>query len=179
MKKNLLFMLSIFVLSISFVSCGNDDENDDSNSNTLELYLDNVKQEVSSISNIEYITTNVVGETQLKAYFYGGDGSQFTSFTMTFDNVKLSEINIGDNLISKNRVMTYYMLICDKGMYTMGDIMTDLNGNPIFVGYIGQAVVKSFDKTNNKMEIEFKDVKLADGKGNFINVKGLINSIIE
>jgi hypothetical protein len=93
--------------------------------------------------------------------------------------VKLSEINIGDNLISKNRVMTYYMLICDKGMYTMGDIMTDLNGNPIFVGYIGQAVVKSFDKTNNKMEIEFKDVKLADGKGNFINVKGLINSIIE
>ena len=179
MKKNILFILSVLIFSVLFMSCSSDDDdNDDIDTGSVkyEVYLNDINQKISSISNIEYNTANVIGEPQLKAYLYGDEGSQFTTLVMTFDNLKLADINVGDDLISKNGVITFYMLICDKGTYTMGDTMTDQNGKPIYVGYIGQAIVKSFNKSNNEIDIEFKDTKVTNGKNDFISIKGRINS---
>ncbi|MBF0651355.1 hypothetical protein IR083_21295 [Dysgonomonas sp. GY75] len=180
MKKNILFILSVLIFSVAFMSCSSDDNNDDNDTGSAkyDLYLDNAQQKTSSISNIEYNETNMVGEPQLKVYLYGDDGSQFTTLTMTFDNLRLADINVGDDLISKNGVITFYMLVCDKGTYTMGDKMTDQNGKPIYVGYMGQAIVKSFDKSNNNIDIEFKDTKVTDGKNSSISIKGRIKSVI-
>ncbi len=153
------------------MSCSSDDDDngDDVVSNGFELYLDNVKQGVSTSSNIEYNSSNVVGEPQLKAYIYGNDDAQFTSLAISFDNLKLSDIKVGDDLVSKNDVITYYMLICDKGIYTMG------NGT----SNIGQAIVKKFDSSSKKIDIEFKDVKVTNGKNDYISMKGRIDSTIK
>lgn len=170
MKKNYFYLLTtMLVAMLSFTACNDDDDNDDTLTNRFELYLDDVKQNVFSETNIEYNSSNFVGEPQLKVYIYGGEGSQFTVLTLTYDNLKLSDIKVGDDLITKDGVETYYMLIADKGGYSVDETSSN----------IGQAIVKSFDSSNNNIALEFTNVRVTNGKNSFISMKGYIASTIE
>lgn len=158
MKKNLLFTLSILLLSISFVSCSSDDDNDNTDNNSfIELYINDIKQKVSENNNL---IAPIVYDDGLVFYIYY-NGSSGDGFWLNFDGVSLDNLKIGDDLVKKSTDYNY-QLEFENDHYGLLKSYTEVSQ---FKDYQGQALVTEFDKSKKIIQVEFTNMKLPLFKG--------------
>lgn len=160
MKKNILFILSVFVFSLSFVSCGSDDDEiDDNTTNTFKsnFYIGNEKQDVSeSISNISYdqsrktINVLLISENENK---------KLKQFHATFEDIDFNTLKVGDDLVQKANITNYLLGV--NGVNGMYNMVNDPYDNK-YKDYIGKAIVKNIDLTKKYIEIDFQDATIVN-----------------
>jgi len=163
MKKNIFQILTVlFISSLIFSSCSDDDENDDNGNNgntSVELYVNDTKQNTKLfLETVPLVYDN--GGTYGKSSFtinisFNKDDNPYL-FTMMFKEISLSNINIGDDL-TKISNDYFYSLSYKNDSYWLNK--SDINKND-FKDYQGTVIVKEFDKVKNIMKLEFSNIKI-------------------
>lgn len=177
MKKNIL---SILIISMLFMSCSsNDDENDDNTTGIFKssFYVGEEKQDVIElISGISYDKNNktmnviLMGENENKKL------KQFHAF---FEDIDFNTLKVGDDLVQKADMVNYLLGINkDSKMYTMVKDPYDT----AYKGYIGKVVIKTIDVSKKYMEIDFQNATVIGGTDKSRvgqKIKGSIASSVE
>jgi len=162
MKKNILYILSIFALSISFISCGSndDDESDDNTTGTFKsnFYIGEEKQDIlESISNISYDENDKTINVLLMSE---NNNQKLSQFHATFEDVDFNSLKVGDDLVQKADMVNYLLGVNkDSKMYTMVKDPYET----AYKGYIGKAVVKTIDVSKKYIEIDFQNATVVGG----------------
>ncbi|NDV78611.1 hypothetical protein [Dysgonomonas sp. 511] len=164
MKKNLLFILSIFVFSISFVACSDDDDDVFENGSTsTSLNIDGISVSTSSfLSNISYSTPNLTGSASLNISIWLGDDNgnnedvEYGIFTISILKISLEDIQVGDNLANNKNYDV--KLLYQKENYWLNNLFVP--NEEKYDKYKGQAIVTEFDKSSQIMKVEFKNIIL-------------------
>lgn len=162
MKKNLLFTLSMLLLSISFVSCSGDDDNEEAetgnnnapqflasrNYTDFETYYTTEEEASYNASNNKL---NISFDFGTERFEVGDKVYIRANYHLLFKFVvDINSLKVGDELQSK---------LEDKSDITFTDYTTigDVHNNYINGGKI---VVKSIDTTNKKISIEFQNLDI-------------------
>jgi len=165
MKKYVLHLLSaLFIASLSFTSCSDDNHDNDENTDNnliMELYVDNIKKN----TNLDMYTIPIqygvtYGTPSLSLTFcFTEDINQSDPYvlTMNFDGVKLEDLNIGDDLAQMTSYS--YLLLGYKGE-NYGISISDTSKDS-FRGYQGQVIIKELDLNKMVMKIELSQITLA------------------
>ena len=180
MKKNILFILSMLVFSLSFVSCGSDDDdNDEASTGTFKsnFYVGEEKQDISElISGISYSES---GKTINVILMGENENKKLKQFHATFEDIDFSTLKVGDDLVQKADMVNYLLgTNKDNGMYTMVKDPYDTN----YKGYIGKAVVETIDVSKKYLEIDFQNATVVGGTDKSRveqKIKGSITSSVE
>lgn len=179
MKKNIFYILSVLIFSFSFVSCSNDDDNDEGLTGTFKssFYVGEEKQDVIElISGISYDenskTINIIlmGENENK---------KLKQFHASFENIDFNTLKVGDDLVQKADMVNYLLGINkDSKMYTMVKDPYDT----AYKGYIGKAVIKTIDVSKKYVEIDFQNATVVGGTSSSKveqKIKGSIASSVD
>lgn len=182
MKKNLLFILSILLLSISFVACGGDDDNDNTVNNSANLYVNdraiNLIQDLNTITyNYKSGSNNII---DLDVIFYADD-DRVTTLSIQVLNLDMNNIKVGDNLSEQK----YYevMLLKDGGTYVLNDAL--VTNKTLYNEYKGQVLVKAFNKDKKTIQLEFSEITVPLMQNMYPNfnklakIKGHISATME
>lgn len=178
MKKNILFILSVLVFSVSFVSCGSDDDDDNTTSGfKSNFYIGEEKQDISElISNIFYDQSDKRINVLLMSE---NDNKKLSQFHAIFEDVDFNSLKVGDDLIEKADMVNYLLgLNKDSKMYTMVKDPYDT----AYKGYIGKAIIKSIDVSKKYLEIDFQNTIVVGGTSSSKveqKIKGSIASSVE
>lgn len=186
MKKNLLFILSIIILSISFVSCSSDNDDEAGTGvGTINLYIDGNKMNTNTtilLSSISYEKPTI---TYPKSEFsimimFGDDSSQNAFFN--FEGIDLDGLKVGDDLVN----------LCDDYSYQISYggneywLNSKISWYNEFASGKGKFVVKELNSDKTVVNIEFQDVKLPvlgsslkPDKTKIIDIKGNMNYSID
>ena len=160
MKKNLLFILSILVLSVSFVSCSKDEDDNGGETGRFrsDFYIGNEKQDISElISNIFYDEADKTISILLMSE---NDNKKLQQFHARFEDVDFNSLKVGDDLVQKADMVNYMLgMNKDNKMYSMVKDPYDTN----YKNYIGKAVIKAIDTSKKYIEIDFQDVTVIGG----------------
>ena len=165
MKKNLLFILSIFVLSISFVACSDDGENEE----TEEAGNNNAPQFIASRNYSDFLTYYT---TEEKATYNTSSNKLNISFDFGTDRFEIGDkvyIQAYYKLLFKFSVDINNLKVGDELQNKLEDNSTDIKftdyttvGDYGHENYIngGKLIVKSIDTTNKKISIEFQNLDI-------------------
>lgn len=168
MKKNLLFVLSILVFSLSFISCGDDEDNDTDSTNlgTAVCYIDDKKvtQKTNiAISSIHYdkpTTTFPTPEFSMMIMFNDEGENAF----FHFEGINLDNLKVGDDLVK----------LCDDYGYQISYegneywLQSDISWYDEFDSGKGKFIVKELNADKTVIHIEFQDIKVPILKGSLI-----------
>lgn len=120
MKKNILFTLTILVLSVSFISCSSDDDNSDNNTiNKFKsnFYIGEEKQDIIELNAISY---NENSKTINVLLIGDNDNKSLRQFHAIFEDVDFYSLKVGDDLIGKAEMVNYLLgTNKDGNVYTM------------------------------------------------------------
>lgn len=180
MKKNILFILSVLIFSLSFVSCGSDDDdNDDGVTGGFksDFYIGDEKQDISElISSISYDESDKTINVLLMSE---NENKKLKQFHATFEDINFNTLKVGDDLVQKADMVNYLLGINkDSKMYTMVKDPYDT----AYKGYIGKAVIKAIDISKKYMEIDFQNATVVGGTDKSRveqKIKGSIGSSVE
>lgn len=157
MKNNNLKHLIILVLLISgftLSSCSDDDN--DSHSQSIGLNINNNPVNIfADLSGITYRVPNLTGTKSLTTTIFI-DESNSTHLSIQFLNLDLDDINVGDDLSNHKsyEVTLYYK----KEMYLLNNSF--VSNKDRFEEYKGQVIVTEYNKSNQIIKLEFKDITL-------------------
>lgn len=180
MKRNIFFILSIFVLSISFIACSKDDENDDTGSDigTVNLFIDGSKINTNGIvgegtNSIHYDEASIsFPRSNLSMMIMWGDGSESAFFH--FDGINLKTLKVGDDLI-KLCTDYNYQVSYGRNAYWLD---SKIDWYDEFANGKGKFIVKELNADKTVINIEFQDLNIPILKGlkpdrsKMIEVKG-------
>ena len=180
MKKNIFFILSIFVLSISFIACSKDDDNDDTSTNigTVNLYIDGNKINTNSVAgemfnSIQYEAPSISFPTpNLSIMIAWGDGSESAFFY--FDGINLNTLKVGDDLAQLCSRYDY-QISYEKNAYWLQSKIDWYNE---FANGKGKFIVKELNADKTVINIEFQDLNipilknLKPDRSKMIKIKG-------
>jgi hypothetical protein len=158
MKKNLLFILVISLLGWSFISCSDDDD-DNNEGNAIELYINDVSQKTypnSVISMVPISYDNSSKKIGFSVYF--GDKERGDIITLTFEGISLNDLKVGDDIAIKTSWGNYH-LFYENDTYMLFDNHPVLSHNQ-YNEYKGKGIVKEFDKNSNTIKVEFSNIKI-------------------
>lgn len=178
MKKNILFILSVLIFSVSFVSCSSDDDDDNTTDGfKSDFYIGDEKQDISElISNIFYDESDKTISVLLMSE---NDNKKLNQFHATFEDVDFNLLKVGDNLVQKADMVNYLLgLNRDSKMYNMVKDPYDTN----YKNYIGKAIVKSIDISKKYLEIDFQNATVVGGTSSSKveqKLRGSIGSSVE
>lgn len=180
MKKNILFILSVLIFSVSFVSCSSDDDEiDDNTTGTFKssFYIGDEKQDISElISSISYDESDKTINVLLMSE---NENKKLKQFHATFEDIDFNTLKIGDDLVQKADMVNYLLGVNkDSKMYTMVKDPYDT----AYKGYIGKAIVKSIDISKKYLEIDFQNATVVGGTSSSKveqKLRGSIGSSVE
>ncbi len=180
MKKNILFILSMLIISTLFISCNSDDdENDDNTTGSFKsnFYIGDEKQDISElISSISYDESDKTINVHLMSE---NENKKLKQFHATFEDIDFKALKVGDDLVQKADMINYLLGINkDSKMYTMVKDPYDT----AYKGYIGKAVIKAVDISKKYMEIDFQNATVVGGTDKSRveqKIKGSIGSSVE
>lgn len=166
MKKNILFILSVLIFSVSFVSCDNDEDNDDIGSNlgTINLFIDGNKMNTnttflaSSISYDKPTITFPKSEFSIMIIF-GDDESQSAFFN--FKEIDFEKMKVGDDLLKLCKNYGYQVTYQGNQYW----LHSDIDWFNEFAEGKGKFIVKELNAEKTIINIEFQDIKLPILKG--------------
>lgn len=179
MKKNILFILSVFVLSISFTACSKDDDSDEGSTGGFksDFYIGDEKQDISElISSISYDESDKTINVLLMSE---NENKKLKQFHATFEDIDFNTLKIGDDLVQKADMVNYILGVNkDSKMYSMVKDPYDT----AYKSYIGKAIVKSIDISKKYIEIDFQNTTVVGGTSSSKveqKIKGSIGSLVE
>jgi len=159
MKKNLLFVLSVITFSILFLSCSDDDKED--NDTSQSFTINNKKQEVlnsffETSGSTQYCLGALFGDDMLSP-------SQFEIYYNKTD-INLNDLKAGDELPTPQKI-AYWV------KFTTG---TSQTGSSEFES--GTATITSIDVANKKIKVRFNNFKI---KHNYENTTFTLNGELD
>lgn len=180
MKKNILFVLSVLVLSISFIACSKDDDNNDTSSNigTVNLYIDDNKINTNSIAgeganSIHYDEASIsFPRSNMSMMIMWGDGSESAFFH--FDGINLKTLKVGDDLV-KLCTDYNYQVSYGRNAYWLD---SKIDWYDEFADGKGKFIVRELNADKTVINIEFQDLNipilkgLKPDKSKMIKIKG-------
>ncbi len=180
MKKNILFILSILIISTLFISCSSDDDETDDNTTgsfKSSFYVGDEKQDISElISSISYDDSDKTINVLLMSE---NENKKLKQFHATFEDIDFNTLKVGDDMVQKADMVNYLLGINkDSRMYTMVKDPYDT----AYKGYIGKAVIKAIDISEKYMEVDFQNVTVVGGTDKSRveqKIKGSIASSVE
>lgn len=164
MKKNLLFILSIFILSISFVACSSDNEDEG-----IETGNNNAPQFIASRNYTDFETYYT---TEEKATYTESNQKLSISFDFGTSRFEIEDkvyIQAYYKLLFKFSVDINNLKVGDELQNKLEDNSTDIKftdyttvGDYGHENYIngGKLIVKSIDTINKKISIEFQNLDI-------------------
>ena len=154
-KVKLLYLLaSCLTFSLLSTSCSDDDDDNNESNSNIELYINGVKQKINNFVDSPIIYDN--NEFQFSTYF--GDEESGNIIFFNFDDISLNDLAVGDDLTNKTS-WGDYDLFYENDFYKLFDNHPVLT-NTQYKQYLGQAIVKEFDKNNGTIKVEFSNIKI-------------------
>lgn len=155
--KKVCILITMLLMTIIFISCSYDDDGDISEGKvSAELNINDKKAEViSDLSNIAFRIPNLTGTKSLTATIFINEDNS-THLSIQFLDLDLEDINVGDDLSNNKWYET--TLYYKKEMYLLNNLFVE-NKNK-FEQYKGQVIVKEYDKSNQIIKLEFKNITL-------------------
>lgn len=188
MKKHILFILSVIIFSLPFVSCSSDDDEDNNGSQlgTINLFIDGNKMNTnttflaSSISYDKPTITFPKSEFSIMIIF-GDDESQSAFFN--FKEVDLEKMKVGDDLLKLCKDYGYQITYLGDEYW----LHSDINWFNEFTDGKGKFIVKELNTEKTIINIEFQDIKipvlegslLKPDRSKMIDIKGNIKYEID
>lgn len=169
MKKNLLYTLSILVLSISFTACSKDDDDsgDGSQLGTINLFIDGNKMNTKStfsVSSISYDKPTITfPKSEFSIMIIFGDNEDQSAF-FNFKEIDFNKMKVGDDLLKLCKNYSYQISYQGNQYW----LHSEIDWFNEFADGKGKFIVKELNAEKTVINIEFQDIKLPILKGSLL-----------